>query len=97
VARIFSAIQVSRSALLTARVADGAEAAIYVLAEAGSPKSSLSLPRLRDIKEAGTILVKELTATSPLLHTPASSHEKGKRRDWLGLLLRESLGTISVI
>ena len=94
--RFFSAIQVSRSALLTARVADGADAAIYVLPEAGSSKSPLILPRLKDIKEAGTILVKELTTTAPLLHTLASSHEKGKRRDWLALLLRESLGTISV-
>jgi hypothetical protein len=36
--------------------------------------------------------MKELSANTPLPPIPASSHEKGKRRDWLALLLRECLG-----
>jgi AAA family ATPase len=94
---VLAAIQVSRSALLTARLADDAKANIVVLSEGGSSKSSLGLPRLKEIKEARTILLKEVSGSAPPLSVPPNAHESGKRRDWLALLLRESLGTSYVI
>jgi hypothetical protein len=52
---------------------------------------------LKDIKEAGTIRLKETSANTPLPSTSGSSHEKNKRRHWLELLLRESLGMPFVV
>jgi|SRR5882762_2202589 len=96
-ARFLSAIQVSRSAFLTARLADDAQAIVSVVPVGSSLKSPIGLPRLKEIKEAGTILLRENSENSLALPIPPGTHEGGKRRDWLVLLLREHLGTISII
>jgi hypothetical protein len=97
VARFLSAIQVSRSAFLTARLADDAKANISALPIGSSSKSPFGLPCLKEIKEAEAILLKDISGNDVPLSNPASPHEVGKRRDWLALLLREYLGATSVI
>ena len=69
----------------------GKRGTLHVLGESKSP---LNLPSLRKIIEAGSISLVEVLSkefeTSAL--RSAATDEKGKRRDWLPLLLREALG-----
>lgn len=58
----------------------------------GSLKSPLGLPSLRQVKEAGTVSLTEISRNLPQPLSSSDSHTKGKRRDWLTLLVRESLG-----
>ncbi|EGN94544.1 hypothetical protein SERLA73DRAFT_77916 [Serpula lacrymans var. lacrymans S7.3] len=85
-------ILVSSSILLTAGLVEGTKVQIFPLTGKVSSKVPLGLPSLRDIREAGTIRFREISrSTSPSLN-PTITRKKGKRRDWLSLLLREHLG-----
>ncbi|EGO23346.1 hypothetical protein SERLADRAFT_438665 [Serpula lacrymans var. lacrymans S7.9] len=85
-------ILVSSSILLTAGLVEGTKVQIFPLTGKVSSKVPLGLPSPRDIREAGTIRFKEISrSTNPSLN-PTITREKGKRRDWLTLLLREHLG-----
>ena len=78
--------------LLTARLTPGQKVQITRLHNKPSSSSSSSpsgLPLLQDIREAGIIQLKEIS--SVVLASPTSAPER-KQRDWLRLLLRESLG-----
>lgn len=79
--------------LLTARLTLGQKVQILPLPDKSSSTSSSSLPSLRDIREAGTIRLKEISSVPLVSPNPP----EGKQRDWLRLLLRESLGLFSPV
>ncbi|CDO72261.1 hypothetical protein BN946_scf184970.g113 [Trametes cinnabarina] len=88
-------ILVSPPLLLTARVTPGSTVNIFSL---DAPKLPPGVPSLRDAELAHTVRVKEVfDGKRPAIRpTSASSSTtpdtgKGKRRDWLALLIRESL------
>ncbi|KAF7798284.1 hypothetical protein EIP86_009503 [Pleurotus ostreatoroseus] len=84
---IFPAILVSNPVLLTARVKEGAKVQLHALAQSKLPAGT---PSLRQAQEARTVRMREITAS---LSKNLPGSEKGKRRDWLPLLIREALGT----
>ncbi|KAI0642851.1 AAA family ATPase [Trametes meyenii] len=87
-------ILVSTSLLLTARVTPGAKVNLFSL---DAPKLPSGVPSLRQAELAQTIRVKEVFGEKrvAISSAPTSSKSpdtgKGKRRDWLTLLIRESL------
>lgn len=90
-------IQVSSPTLLTSRLSEGAEARLFLIPSVnkGSGPGSITL---KDIKDAHTIRLREIHSfagtTSEQKRKPATAEEiENKRRQWLSLLLRETLGT----
>ncbi|KAI9065950.1 AAA-domain-containing protein [Trametes sanguinea] len=88
-------ILVSPPLLLTARVTPGSKVNIFSL---DAPKLPPGVPSLRNAEVAHTVRVKEVAddkrpAISPASASSSKSQDpgKGKRRDWLALLIRESL------
>lgn len=81
----------SNALLLTAHLKEGAKIQLHALNQSKLPAG---LPSLRQVQEARTVRVRELNAG---LNKKISSAEKGKRRDWLPLLIREALGMHFVI
>ncbi|KAI0775577.1 AAA family ATPase [Trametes elegans] len=88
-------ILVSLPLLLTARVSPGAKVNLFSL---DAPKLPPGVPSLRQAELAHTIHVKEVfdkkhSAISSASPSSSKSQDvgKGKRRDWLTLLIRESL------
>ncbi|KAF8073388.1 P-loop containing nucleoside triphosphate hydrolase protein [Lyophyllum atratum] len=79
---------------LTARLEAGDKVQIFPLSGIIVPKPPPGLPSLRNLQEAGIIRLKEIRSPVPLLtsHTP-----ENKQRDWLSLLLRESLVDLKYI
>ncbi|KAI0369393.1 AAA family ATPase [Pilatotrama ljubarskyi] len=81
--------------LLTARVTPGTKVNLFSL---DAPKLPRGVPSLRDAELAHTICLKEISDQQRTAISSASSSSskspdsgKGKRRDWLTLLIRESL------
>ena len=93
-ASTLTAILVSPPLLLTARVSQGAKVSLFSL---DSPKLPSGVPSLRQAKLAHTIRVKEVSVGQTGDSVPRkpnsapSDSGKGKRRDWLTLLIREAL------
>lgn len=87
------------SLLLTAHLTPGAKAQLFPLASGRPPKH---IPSLKNARAAHTIRMREvLPEPSPTLTDPrskahssaqAQSAATAKRRDWLTLLVRETLG-----
>lgn len=75
---------------MTAQVNVGEHGNLHAL---GDSKSPLGLPSLRQVKEAGLISVIEVISKGAPIKSHAIADEKGRRQDWLSLLLRETLGT----
>ena len=94
------AILVSPPLLLTARVTPGTKVNVFSL---DAPKLPPGVPSLRHAELAQTVRVKEVfdgkRAAISTASTSSSSKSpdagKGKRRDWLALLIRESLSAFS--
>ena len=76
--------------LLTARLTLGQRVQIFPLSDKSSSALPPGLPSLRDIQEAGTIRLKEISSAPLASPNPPES----KQRDWLRLLLRELLGLL---
>ena len=83
-------VQISRSALLTAHIIEGASTFLYPL----SSNPPYGLPSANQIKKAGTVFLKEITSAQSQPRVHSQPRNKGKHRDWLVLLLREHLGTV---
>ncbi|KAH7927650.1 AAA-domain-containing protein [Leucogyrophana mollusca] len=83
-------ILVSSSLLLTARLAEGTRVQIFPLSSKAASKPPLGLPLLRDIQEASSIRFRELSRSSTKTQY-TGAQGKGKRQDWLTLLLREHI------
>ena len=84
------AVFVPTTHILTARLTLGQKVQIFPLPHKSSSTSLSGLPSLRDIQEAGTIRLKEISSITVASPNPP----EGKQRDWLRLLLRESLGLL---
>ncbi|KAI0687036.1 AAA family ATPase [Earliella scabrosa] len=91
------AVLVSQPLLLSAKVSQGAKVNLFPL---DAPKLPPGIPSLRHAELAQVIRVREVTDTESAAASsskPSSSSSvaaesgKGKRRDWLTLLLREAL------
>ncbi|KAK7689982.1 hypothetical protein QCA50_006623 [Cerrena zonata] len=91
-------ILISPSHQLTAGLLKSDRAQIFTL---NSGKTSSGLPTLRQAQEARTVQLKEVSITeSPSSHPEANatqSQDKGKRRDWLPLLIREALVNLKYV
>ncbi|KAG1739442.1 P-loop containing nucleoside triphosphate hydrolase protein [Suillus paluster] len=85
------AILISSSLFLTARLKEGTKVQVFDLSDQGTGRLPPGLPTLRDVEEAGTIRLREISIKAPTSQDVANSQGKGKRRDWLTLILREYL------
>ncbi|KAF8133361.1 P-loop containing nucleoside triphosphate hydrolase protein [Boletus edulis] len=83
-------VLLSPSLFLTARLEEGSLVKVFPLHGKTTNKDNPFLPSLRDTKEAGYIRLREILK-GQTKKAQADTHESGKRRDWLTLLLREHL------
>ncbi|KAI0072999.1 AAA family ATPase [Panus rudis PR-1116 ss-1] len=81
-------VLISHPMFLTARLAEGDKIKIVQINQTKSPPG---FPTLRQTQEARIIQVREISNPSTTQSKPSSTPDKGKRRDWLPLLIRESL------
>ncbi|KAG6375937.1 P-loop containing nucleoside triphosphate hydrolase protein [Boletus reticuloceps] len=85
-----SFVLLSPSLFLTARLEEGSLVKVFPLHGKPTNKGNSFLPSLRDAQEAGYIRLREILK-GQTKKAQADTHESGKRRDWLTLLLREHL------
>ncbi|KAG5728058.1 ATPase family gene 2 protein [Termitomyces sp. T112] len=85
-------VLVPTSLRLTARLQAGEQVQIYALSSATSPKLPPGLPSLKNLQEAGTICLREISSPPKSV-----TNETSIKRDWLNLLLRESLVDLKYI
>ncbi|KAG1899678.1 P-loop containing nucleoside triphosphate hydrolase protein [Suillus fuscotomentosus] len=90
-------ILISSSLFLTARLKEGAAVQVFDVSDQGAGRPPLGLPTIRDVQEAGTISLREISIRTRTIQNMADSQGKGKRRDWLTLLLREYLISLKYI
>jgi len=94
----YSVIQVAPSTLLTVQVAEGGSVQLYPLTSPPSQKQAMWVKSLRQATVASSIQLEEVdfygNVMAPL---DTAKKDKGKRRDWLTLLARESLGLARTI
>ncbi|KAG1884034.1 P-loop containing nucleoside triphosphate hydrolase protein [Suillus subluteus] len=86
-------ILISSSLFLTARLKEGAKVQVFDVSDQGAGRTPPGLPTMRDVEEAGTICLREISMRTRITQNVANSQGKGKHRDWLTLLLREYLST----
>ncbi|KAG2114263.1 P-loop containing nucleoside triphosphate hydrolase protein [Suillus discolor] len=90
-------ILISSSLFLTARLKEGATVQVFDVSDQGAGRPPSGLPTMRDVQEAGTICLREISIRTRTMQNLADSQGKGKRRDWLTLLLREYLISLKYI
>ncbi|KAJ3882723.1 P-loop containing nucleoside triphosphate hydrolase protein, partial [Lentinula edodes] len=91
-----SSIVLSTALLLTAQLESGQQASIFPLTGPTTSKPPVKLPTIKQSKDAGIIRLKEVPIPNKAsTSSMKKSHEKEK--DWLPLLLRESLGSHSIL
>lgn len=91
------AIFISSSLFLTARLKDGVKVQVFDVSDQGAGRPPPGLPSVRDVEEAGTICLREISIRPQTMQNMANSQGKGKHRDWLNLLLREHLINLKYI
>ncbi|KAG1836114.1 P-loop containing nucleoside triphosphate hydrolase protein [Suillus subalutaceus] len=91
------AILISSSLFLTARLKEGAKVQVFDVSDQGAGRTPPGLPTTRDVEEAGTICLREISIRTRITQNVANSQGKGKHRDWLTLLLREYLINLKYI
>jgi AAA family ATPase len=90
-------ILISSSLFLTARLKEGAKVQLFDMSDQGAGKLPPGLPTMRDVEEAGTIYLRDISIRTRTMQNMANSEGKGKHRDWLTLLLREYLINLKYI
>ncbi|GAW04381.1 AAA family ATPase [Lentinula edodes] len=91
-----SSIVLSTALLLTAQLESGQQASIFPLTGPTTSKPPVKLPTIKQSKDAGIIKLKEVPIPNKAsTSSMKKSHEKEK--DWLPLLLRESLVDIKYL
>ncbi|KAG2054115.1 AAA-domain-containing protein [Suillus hirtellus] len=70
---------------------------VFDVSDQGAGRPPLGLPTIRDVQEAGTICLREISIRTRTMQNMVDSQGKGKRRDWLTLLLREYLISLKYI
>jgi hypothetical protein len=92
-------VEATASLLLTARILDGTKAVIHSLSAQSATKSLAWLPSLQDAQHANIVQLREIDTNGVPLIVPNSGSQEisdnGKQRNWLTLLVRESLGIIT--
>ncbi|KAJ3811060.1 P-loop containing nucleoside triphosphate hydrolase protein [Lentinula aff. lateritia] len=91
-----SSIVLSTALLLTAQLESGQQASVLPLTHPTTSKPPVKLPTIKQSKDATIIRLKEVPIPNKAsTSSMKKSHEKEK--DWLPLLLRESLGSHSIL
>jgi AAA family ATPase len=94
---VLAVVEATTTLLLTARISEGSKVVIYPLSAQNATKRSRWLPSLQAAQHADTVQLREIDANGapPILPISGSQKisDKGKQRNWLTLLIRESLGT----
>lgn len=92
-------VEATASLLLTARILDGSKVVIYSLSAQSATKRLTWLPSLQGAQHANLVQLREIDTNGAPLIVPNSGSQKisdkGMQRDWLTLLVRESLGIIT--
>ncbi|KAI0055886.1 AAA family ATPase [Artomyces pyxidatus] len=91
--------QVASSLLHTARVKEGVQVRLYALSGNQSQTAAAWLPPMREAFEAGDVRLREVDLAGLPISAPSqkAKRDKGKRRDWLPLLVRETLASPRLI
>jgi hypothetical protein len=86
--------ELATTLLLTAHLSGGSKAVIFPLSSIHATTSPTWLPSLQEAHHADTVQLCEIDVNRAPIVTSVSEKlsEKAKQRDWLRLLLRESLG-----
>ena len=96
---VLAVVEAAATLLLTARILEGSKVVIYPLSVRDAIQRSSWLPSLQAAQHADTIQLREIDASGVPLISPISgsqkTSDKGKQRNWLTLLARESLGRYS--
>lgn len=90
-------MELAATLLLTAHISEGSRAAIFPLSSIHAKSLPAWLPSLQAADHAATVrLCKiDINGAPVIASTSQKTSEKVKQRDWLRLLLRESLGEIT--
>ena len=91
----FAVVALSSTFLLTAHIPEGSKAFIFPLNLLNSASRPTWLSSLREAQRADSVRLCEIDISSgaPVSATVSqNASKKAKQRDWLTLLLRESLG-----
>lgn len=96
---VLVAVEATATLLLTARISEGSKVVIYPLSTPSATKRLAWLPSLQAAQHASFVQLREIDANGAPLIMPNSGaqkiSDKGKQRNWLTLLVRESLGIIT--
>jgi AAA family ATPase len=92
-------VEATASLLLTARILDGTKVVIHSLSAQSATKRLAWLPSLQGAQHANIVQLREIDTNGAPLIVPNSGSQKisdkAKQRNWLTLLVRESLGIIT--
>lgn len=91
---IFIVLELATTLLLTAHLSENSKAIIFPLSSIHATTRPTWLPSLQEAHHADTVRLCEIDVNSAPIMTSVSEKlsEKVKQRDWLRLLVRESLG-----
>jgi hypothetical protein len=92
-------VELATTLLLTARISEGSKAVIFHLSSINAATRPAWLPSLKEVHHADTVrLCKiDINGAPVIASLSPKTSEKVKQRDWLRLLLRESLGARSLV
>ncbi|KAI9443648.1 AAA family ATPase [Lactarius indigo] len=94
-------VEAAMTLLLTSRISEGSSVVIYPLNAQNATMRPTWLPSLQAVQRANTVQLREVDANGAPLITPISGSltlsDKGKQRNWLMLLVRESLVAIKYV
>ncbi|KAH9057499.1 AAA family ATPase [Lactarius vividus] len=94
-------VEAARTLLLTSRILEDSRVVIYPLGAQNATKRPTWLPSLQAVQHADTVQLCEIDSNGAPLITPMSGSQtlsdKGKQRNWLTLLVRESLVAIKYV
>ncbi len=93
---VLAVVEASTSLLLTAQISEGSKVMIYPLSAQNATGRPTWLPSLQAAAHADTVQLCEIDINGAPLIIPTSRSqkisEKGKQRNWVTLIVRESLG-----
>jgi AAA family ATPase len=84
-------VEVANSFLLTARISEHSKVVLYSLSSKNTTRYPTWLPSIQAAYHAHAVWLREIHINEIPVITSDTS-EKGKKRDWLTLLVRETLG-----
>ncbi|KAH9015299.1 AAA family ATPase [Lactarius hengduanensis] len=94
-------VEAAITLLLTSRILEGSSVVIYPLGAQNTTKRPTWLPSLQAVQHADTVQLCEIDTNGAPLITPISGSQtlsnKGKQRNWLTLLVRESLVAVKYV